>query len=469
MPTEPDDPRPKETLAAAITRSVLWLSATMVVAMAALIEYRRVADSRVSDAATALTIGHILAAQVDRQDRLSWPQTCDRLISSSAVPAAYIVQTTDAPQPDAQGKVLHAARRYSDLDGVVANRPLSIGRSKPIDLAAGVDRPPMRVHLVDLPLGGVTVSRGPGPTSANSDDRAEPPAYVARVLVRLERPAEPWTAKLWLWGVPLLAIGTVGSVLGVLRIRRHVVAPLSVLKELVREGPVAVTTEATERDDEIGQIARAMVSLHADRNEWRNRAEQFSRTVDAKVAQRTQSILTELRRAQRESTIDPLTRLSNRRVLQERFGAIFDAQREAGQDLTVVMLDVDHFKTLNDNLGHVCGDELLKFAADLIRGAMRADDLAVRYGGDEFMLVLPSVSASDAEAIARRIVALFAQRTKLLPKVKKQPTLSAGVASLWTHGPGNADELIALADQALYAAKTDGRNGVGVAMRMRRV
>src|SRR5262249_7950422 len=143
--------------------------------------------------------------------------------------------------------------------------------------------------------------------------------------------------------------------------------------------------------------------------------------------------------------------------------------RDAGQDLSVVMLDVDHFKQLNDKLGHQCGDDLLKFTAELLRGALRTNDLAVRYGGDEFVLVLPSVSVIDAGAIARRVVALFNQRARFLPVVKQTPPLSAGIASLCSHSPATADELLAQADQALYDAKAQGRNAVCVSKETRRI
>ncbi|NUQ46877.1 MAG: diguanylate cyclase, partial [Phycisphaerae bacterium] len=209
-------------------------------------------------------------------------------------------------------------------------------------------------------------------------------------------------------------------------------------------------------------IARALAALRTDRNAWRNRAEQSARAVATQVAQRTHAIYQELRRAQREVWTDPLTGLNNRRVLTDRLQAIFEAQRDAGQDLSIVMIDIDHFKNLNDTMGHLCGDELIKFTADLIRGSLRADDIAIRYGGDEFTLLLPGVGASEAAAVARRLTTLFGQRAMLFSGVSPRPSLSAGVASLRRNAPASAEELLSLADKALYEAKQAGRNQVAL-------
>ena len=129
--------------------------------------------------------------------------------------------------------------------------------------------------------------------------------------------------------------------------------------------------------------------------------------------------------------------------------------------MSVIMFDIDHFKTLNDTLGHQAGDELLAFTGELIRQCLRADDSAVRYGGDEFMLILPGVPVEQAQTVAGRVIALFAQRAKLV-EVSPRPSMSAGVASQLNNVPSSAKEIIDLADRALYQAKQAGKNTVRI-------
>jgi len=125
------------------------------------------------------------------------------------------------------------------------------------------------------------------------------------------------------------------------------------------------------------------------------------------------------------------------------------------------MLDIDYFKTLNDTLGHRAGDHLLEFTGDLLRQCLRPQDLAVRYGGDEFVLILPAVTAKDARTIAERTVRLFAQQARLL-EVNPKPSMSGGVASLWQHEPETPEGLLAIADEALYLSKRSGKSCVHI-------
>jgi diguanylate cyclase (GGDEF)-like protein len=178
------------------------------------------------------------------------------------------------------------------------------------------------------------------------------------------------------------------------------------------------------------------------------------------VAARTRRIGLALKQAQRQVWLDPLTGLTSRRFLDEKLPEIFEAQREAGQELALVMMDLDHFKRFNDTFGHQAGDDLLRLAGQLLRGAVRDSDIAARYGGDEFLLMLPAVSAEQAAAVARRAVALFGQQMKARPARPAELGLglSAGVASLRAHQPEDLQELVRLADSALYAAKRQGQS-----------
>lgn len=121
------------------------------------------------------------------------------------------------------------------------------------------------------------------------------------------------------------------------------------------------------------------------------------------------------------------------------------------------MIDIDHFKAFNDELGHVKGDELLEQLGSFLRSTVRQMDIAARYGGEEFLLVLPEASADEGRAKAEAIRREFSKR----PDGCREVTLSLGVAS-WPEDGKNEIELIQAADQALYDAKARGRNRVAV-------
>jgi diguanylate cyclase (GGDEF)-like protein len=157
--------------------------------------------------------------------------------------------------------------------------------------------------------------------------------------------------------------------------------------------------------------------------------------------------------------MDPLTRLHNRRALERDLPELFEAQRQAERELTVVLLDINNFKKFNDTLGHQVGDQVIAFAGELVRAMIRKQtDLAVRYGGDEIVLVLPDTTATEAAAIAQRIVAMFAQRRKAFGPVQPPPGISAGIASGRQHHAESWEQLVRMADEAMYWAKRHHRD-----------
>ncbi len=269
----------------------------------------------------------------------------------------------------------------------------------------------------------------------------------------------------WQYFAGLLLLGATGLILGICALRLGVVAPLMQLARRCRtDGSNAEQEELpVDRQDELGELARVLARMNTDVSEWRGRAFRIERTVSQRVAAETQRITSELRRAEKKVWTDPLTGLGNRRCLEERFPQIFQAQCQARQDLAISMIDVDNFKTLNDRLGHTAGDDLLEFIGELLKQCLRDQDLAIRYGGDEFVLIFPGVSATEAETITDRTIKLFAQRARLL-SVSPKPTMSAGVCSLLQHHPGSSEAMLEMADKALYAAKRSGKSQVAVSV-----
>lgn len=179
----------------------------------------------------------------------------------------------------------------------------------------------------------------------------------------------------------------------------------------------------------------------------------------AKTSDEIGKIRESLETAEKESNTDALTGLANRRALDAFLRAAQMAAHQGREPLSVMLVDVDHFKRFNDGFGHLVGDQVLRLIARTVQENVRPTDLAARYGGEEFMAVLPTATSAvcceAAERIRRRLAQsqLVRRSTgETLPPV----TVSIGVAQL---SPGEGIEaLIARCDQALYAAKRAGRN-----------
>jgi len=154
----------------------------------------------------------------------------------------------------------------------------------------------------------------------------------------------------------------------------------------------------------------------------------------------------------KESSLhDPLTGLANRRLMDIDIERNFARTKRTDAHLSVIMLDIDHFKKYNDTYGHTAGDELLVTVSDVIASETREMDLVVRYGGEEFLVLLPNADLTEAAHVAERIRNAVQRKTDV--------TISIGVSS-YHRGMKSAEELIGEADTLLYAAKQNGRNRV---------
>ncbi|MGD0185785.1 MAG: PleD family two-component system response regulator [Roseiarcus sp.] len=157
---------------------------------------------------------------------------------------------------------------------------------------------------------------------------------------------------------------------------------------------------------------------------------------------------------------DPLTGLNNRRFMENHLATMLDNARVRRAPLTLMILDIDHFKRVNDTYGHDCGDEVLKAFADRLRGIIRGGDLLCRLGGEEFVIVMPGVNVQAARRIAERArLAIQQERFVIDPTGRMIPvTVSIGLAE--RGDDGDASSLYRRADRALYRAKAEGRNRV---------
>jgi diguanylate cyclase (GGDEF)-like protein len=161
---------------------------------------------------------------------------------------------------------------------------------------------------------------------------------------------------------------------------------------------------------------------------------------------------------------DSLTSVSNHGYLLKLLRDAFDCCMAATKPISVIMLDIDHFKMYNDECGHVVGDEILRLGAQIIQSHIKSTDAVGRWGGDEFMIVLPEASAEEAHGVAKRIGESLANAHLLgshREEIRK-PTLSQGIATAPFHAT-TIENLIVLADNMLYLAKESGRDRIQVA------
>lgn len=162
------------------------------------------------------------------------------------------------------------------------------------------------------------------------------------------------------------------------------------------------------------------------------------------------------------SRTDPLTGLFNRRYFEERLGIEFARSQRYRVPLSCLMLDLDHFKRLNDTHGHASGDEMLRRVAEVTRASVRTVDLLARYGGEELIALLPETGLDEARTVAERIRAAIAHIA--FPKAGGGPvvscTASIGLATAPAPELTDADALVRHADDALYTAKAAGRDRV---------
>jgi diguanylate cyclase (GGDEF)-like protein len=162
----------------------------------------------------------------------------------------------------------------------------------------------------------------------------------------------------------------------------------------------------------------------------------------------------------KESSLrDPMTGLNNRRFLEEYIDTLTANARRKQVNMSILMLDLDHFKMVNDTYGHDAGDAVLKALSSVIKISVRASDIVIRYGGEEFMVVLQETSGEEAEQVAEKIRSSVEMMQINHSGIVLQKTISIGLSDF----PGDSNtfwQAVKFADVALYHAKESGRNRV---------
>jgi diguanylate cyclase (GGDEF)-like protein len=209
----------------------------------------------------------------------------------------------------------------------------------------------------------------------------------------------------------------------------------------------------------VGSRCAAVIALtdRADGRPFDARDFESARLIAAQAAagflrERINEDMSELARI---ATVDPLTGLFNRRYSEDRLTAELQRALRQERPLALMMIDIDDFKRINDTLGHLEGDRALRDVADLLRTSVRIFDVCARFGGEEFVIIMPGASADVATQVAERIRVKVEQA---MVSMGSSLTISVGIGTLGT--AGSAQDLLASADRALMAAKSSGKNAV---------
>ncbi len=167
-----------------------------------------------------------------------------------------------------------------------------------------------------------------------------------------------------------------------------------------------------------------------------------------------------VRNLEHEASVDPLTGLLNRRAFFAMADSAIEKAIESKDMVSLIMIDIDHYKRINDEFGHQTGDKVLSEISAIISSQSRESDIAARYGGEEFVLLLPSMSEEGAAAAANRIASAIREHVFTAENQQIRLTVSIGIASIFVKENQRADGLIFLADKALYQAKRKGRDRI---------
>ncbi len=238
---------------------------------------------------------------------------------------------------------------------------------------------------------------------------------------------------------------------------RRIVVPLEEMSSVARRfsaGDINARC-SVKRTDEIGELGATLNTMAEQVARKHTEIVNLNAELEHRVLERT-SQLREL--ASRE----PLTGLYNRRHMSEVLARRFSEARRYGGELSLMMIDMDNFKAVNDEFGHQAGDELLIQTALTISRQLRSADVAARFGGDEFIVLLPHSGSGEAQVLGDRLAQRFrSDMRRKLPHIGV--SLSIGVAGLTESGAETVDEFIRAADRALYEAKALGKDRVVLA------
>ena len=209
--------------------------------------------------------------------------------------------------------------------------------------------------------------------------------------------------------------------------------------------------QLSNHSNEFDSIVKAFNLMNIKLNDTTVSLEQVKKIVDDKT-----HVLEQL------SNTDPLTKVANRRALYERGDMELSREHRTHNNLSLILLDCDYFKNINDQFGHQVGDELLKHVCNICNQEIRDIDFLARYGGEEFIIILPDCDLNGGVEIANRIQNSLAKNILTIAKKEINVTLSIGISML-SDKHKNFEQLIKDADKSMYLAKNNGRNRIEIA------
>jgi diguanylate cyclase (GGDEF)-like protein len=179
------------------------------------------------------------------------------------------------------------------------------------------------------------------------------------------------------------------------------------------------------------------------------------------LTEKIQQLESEISMLDQLSLTDELTSISNRRALFKQFELQYRIAQKESWPISFLLLDIDNFKNYNDTLGHVAGDKILKFVAEIMIKSVRRTEIVARYGGEEFGMILPAADPKDAKLLAERLRKMIMEFNWPLKNI----TVSIGTATIFpktgqTIDPDDINNFIIMADKALYFSKQSGKNKV---------
>ncbi len=249
-------------------------------------------------------------------------------------------------------------------------------------------------------------------------------------------------------GVPMLAHNQAVGLLSMQTLEPdlYTAEHILLLETIASQAAIAIENSRLYRQsqDELNQRRIAQQSL-----------EEANQNLHLQI-NRVEALQIELRE---QAIRDELTGLHNRRYMNESLQPRLDEAKEQNQAISVIMIDIDRFKTFNDTYGHHAGDLMLQKLSSILRQNTRSIDITCRYGGEEFIIALPDTPLEIAFERAEAIRTKFAQASIIINKIDLHCTISIGIAGFPHHGT-SVEELVIQADQAMYAAKSAGRNKV---------
>src|SRR6266508_746497 len=420
--------------------------------------------------ATALGIAAFLIGQQIRDEE-------SRLRIQGLAMAAMLADVAD--EAISAGDMSNVA---SVLDGLVSDRDIGYVAVLDAQQLPMIARSYGDVTVPTTPLASPTLSDATATVQATADRRqlelAVPVRTPPRLLSRAETAARPvigyirlgmsfdrgWARlRLNLIGaLSVVAMVVIMAIVATLLLTRRVVAPIRQLMRAARAvgaGKLDVYVPA-KSSDELGLLTHTFNHMTQRLAESQAEVATYQRTLEDKVTLRTKELELATAQAYKLAQHDILTGLPNRSLLNQRLKQIVAQASRDGHQVACLFLDFDHFKRINDTLGHDAGDQLLQAVAQRLTSAVRESDTVARLGGDEFVLILPGLDPAHATFETMTVLARVRESFLAPFRLSDQtPTLTSSIGvSMYPLDATDPVSLIKQADTAMYAAKEAGRN-----------